>query len=145
MVSKEERAQRCPSVSGHHAAAWFLAIFEFCFHGRTAASGSSCAYAVCNTIRVCFARELFFSSYLKYMVYVVQQRHEVNESTRATRTIVPVRCLLLPDSLSAVFAFLESLSSVVGMIQGRYDTRCDCPGCVCCVGIPRSPTSQVPH
>ena len=54
------------------------------------------------------------------MVYVVQQQHEVKESTRSTQTLVPVQYLLVSDSLSTGFALLEALSSLVPMIQGRY-------------------------
>ena len=54
------------------------------------------------------------------MVYVVQQQHEVKKSTHATRTLVSVRYLLVPDSLPTFFALLEALSSLVDMIQGHY-------------------------
>ena len=51
--------------------------------------------------------------------------HEVNKSTRATRTLVPAHYLATripgtPDSLSTVVAFLEALSSLVNIIQGHH-------------------------
>ena len=75
------------------------------------------------------------------MVYVVQQRHEVNKSARGTRTLVPARYLLVPYSLSTIFSFLEALSSAVDMIEGHYDSRCGGPGCACCVGY-RAPIDE---
>ena len=68
------------------------------------------------------------------MVYVVQQKHDVKISTRATRTFMPVRFRYLfePDSLPTVFTFVEALSSVMEMIQGHNDSRCGGPGSVCC-------------
>ena len=77
------------------------------------------------------------------MVYVVQQKHDVKISTRATRTFMPVRFRYLfePDSLPTVLAFFQALSSVVDMIQEHYDSI----GVVILVVsvapvIPRSPT-----
>ena len=71
-----------------------------------------------------------------YKVYVVQQQHEVKESTRPTRTFVPVQCSLVSDSLSTGFALLEALSALVPVVLGRY--WC---GRGCVSWIPRSPNT----
>jgi len=75
---------------------------------------------------------VYLMSY-SYMVYVVQQQHEVKQSTCPTRALVPVQYLVVSDPLSTGFALLEALSSLVPMIQGH---------CWCGRGS-RSPTRQV--
>ena len=72
-IPKNERSV-CPSVSVHHAAAWVLAFFFF----RAAHQQAAAARMLCTI----------------YMVCVVQQQ-EVKQSTRATRTLVPVQYLLV--------------------------------------------------
>ena len=66
------------------------------------------------------------------------------KSTRATRTLVPVQYLLVPDSLSTVFPFFEAISSLVDMIHGHFDSL-DVVVVVVYVapGILRTPTRRV--
>ena len=85
--------------------------------------------------------EVFFLQYVLLLVYGLRR-------TAATRgkpintcysKHVPMQYMLVPDSLSTGFAFLEALSSMVDMVQGHYDSRCGGPACVCCAGHTSSP------
>ena len=77
------------------------------------------------------------------MVYVVQQRHEVNTSTCATRTPVPVRYLLVPDSLPTVFTFLEALSRWWTWYKDTMTLGVVVLVVSVAPGVPRSPTRRV--
>ena len=86
VIPKEERAQRCPSVSVHHAAAWFLAFMGGFSWPHTSKQQlrvyEVLMYQVCSEYGyMLYVREIFFSvrhaSYFYYIGYVVKQQHDV--------------------------------------------------------------------